>query len=109
LDDLLALYHWLKTHANFAGFLFSGPEKLANIFWIRALLNWLNPRKHVWNLVILVALGMGIALVMAEFLSEGAPQQSVMLIVLIVFIGIEGAGVLLGYVLFKQFLGLFRS
>lgn len=109
LDDLFALYQWLKAQANFAGFLFGGMEKLVHISSTRALINWLDPRKHVWNSVILAALGMGIALVMVEAIGEGAPNHSVMLMVLTVFIGIEGAGVLLGYVLFKQFLGIFRS
>jgi hypothetical protein len=109
LDDLFVLYQWLKVHANFAGFLFGWMEKLVNIPWVHALTNWLNPRKHTWNSVILVALGMGIALVMAEAIGEGMPSHSVVLMVLTVFISIEGFGVLLGYVLFKQFLGIFRS
>jgi hypothetical protein len=108
-DDLMALYPWLQAHARFAGFLFDGIEKASKISWVRSLINWLNPRKHTWNAVILAALGLGIALVMAEAIGEGAPNQNVILLVLAVFIGIEGAGVLLGYVLFRQFLGITRS
>ncbi len=44
-----------------------------------------------------------------EVLGEGAPNRSIILLMLTVFIGIEGAGVLLGYVLFRQFLGIVRS
>ena len=109
LDDLYALYQWMQIHARFAGGLFSWIERLANISWVRAIVNWFNPRKHRWNIVILVALGMGTALVMAEAIGEGAPNRSLIVLVLTVFIGIEGAGVLLGYVLFGQFLGIVRS
>jgi len=109
IDDLVALYRWLQVHAHFAGFLFGGMEKLAKISWARAILHWLNPRQHAWNVVVLAALGMGTALVVAEAIGEGAPNQSIFLLVLTVFIGIEGTGVLQGYVLFKQFLGIMRS
>jgi hypothetical protein len=109
LDDLFALYQWVKVHANFAGFLFGWIEKLASIPWVHALANWLNPRKHPWSSVVLVALGMGVALVAAEAIGEGMPSRSVVLTVLTVFISIEGLGVLLGYFLFKRFLGIFRS
>lgn len=109
MDDLFALYQWLQVHAHFAGFLFSGMERLAKVSWARAIIHWLNPRKHPWNVVILAALGMGAALVVAEAIGEGAPNQSIILLVVTVFIGIEGAGVLLGYILFRQFLGIVRS
>jgi hypothetical protein len=108
LDDLFALYQWAKAHANF-GFPFDWIERLASIPWVHALADWLNPRKHPWSSVVLVALGMGIALVTAEAIGEGMPSRSVILTVLTVFISIEGLGVLLGYVLFKRFLGIFRS
>jgi len=108
-DDLVALYHWLQAHARFAAFVFDRTEKLSKISWVHSLINWLNPRKHTWNMVILAALGMGIALVMAEAIGEGVPNQRIILLVLAVFIGIEGAGVLLGYLLFRQFLGITRS
>ena len=83
-------------------------EKFVNIAWMRSLINWLNPRKHAWNFVILVALGMGVAFLTAEAIGEGAPAQNVIPLILAVYIGIEGAGVLLGYVLFRRFLGIFR-
>jgi hypothetical protein len=109
LDDLLALYRWLEAQAHDASFLFSQMEKLARISWMRAFINGLNPRQHSWNFVILVALGMGIALVIVEAIGEGAPDPGAMLMVLTVFIGIEGVGVSLGYALYRRFLGIFRS
>jgi len=107
-DDLFSLYQWIKAHARFPGFLFRGMEKFVNIAWMRSLINWLNPRKHAWNFVILVALGMGTAFLIAEAIEEGAPARNVIPLILAVYIGIEGAGVLLGYVLFRRFLGIFR-
>jgi hypothetical protein len=109
LDDFSALYQWLQAHAHFARGLFMWIERFAAIWWVRAVANWLNPRKHTWNLAILAALGMGVALVLAEAIGEGAPDRSRILLVLTVFIGIEGAGVLLGYILFRQYLGIVQS
>jgi hypothetical protein len=48
-------------------------------------------------------------LVIVEAIGEGAPDPGAMLMVLTVFIGIEGVGVSLGYALYRRFLGIFRS
>jgi hypothetical protein len=109
LDGLPALYRWAKVHAHWGGGIFRWMEKLAGVSRVRAAADWFNPRKHTWRFVIPAALGMGIALVLAEAIGEGAPQNSAIPMVLAVFIGLEGAGVLLGYVLFRRFLGIFRS
>ncbi len=109
LDDLMALYIWAKAHAGFAGPFFCRIEEhITANSGACVLLNWLNPRKHVWNAILLAALGMGLALLLTEALGEGLPQRNLFLTVLAVFVGIEGTGVLLGYALFKQYLGLFR-
>jgi hypothetical protein len=113
LDDLWALYQWLKEHASFAASIFLRLEKavsyLLDMSWARAITSWLNPRKHSWNIVILLALAMGIFLIVAETTGEGLPQARLILLVFGVFIGIESAGVLLGYALFRRFLGIFRN
>jgi hypothetical protein len=112
LDDLWALYQWFKDHASFAASLFLRLEKavsnLVNMSWGRALTSWLNPRKHPWSIAALLALGMGILLIAAEAIGEGLPQARLILLVFGVFIGVESAGVLLGYALFRRFLGIFR-
>ena len=56
----------------------------------------------------MLALGMGIFFIAAETAGEGLPQSRLILLVFGVFIGIESAGVLLGYALFRRFLGIFR-
>lgn len=76
---------------------------------MRGLLGWLNPRRHRWNLVILAAAAMGLMLVAVEFLAEGMPTNlGRALMVVGVYAGIGGAGVVLGYVLFEKYLGIFR-
>jgi hypothetical protein len=109
LDDLLALCRGLKARTGFTGFPFRWIENAVQISWVQSFLGWLNPRKHAWNAVVLVALGLGIALILAETLGEGAPDTRRILLVLSAVIGIETCGVLMGYALFKSYLGLVRS
>jgi hypothetical protein len=109
VDDLLAFYHWPGIRARFAGSFCGWMEKLAALPWVRAPIAWLNPRRHPWRAVILVALGLGLALVTAEAIGEGVPNPSVIWLVLTLFITLEGSGVLLGYVLFRQYLGIFSG
>ena len=56
----------------------------------------------------MAALGMGLLLLLSEALGEGPPDQTRILLVTGVFVGIEGSGVLLGYALFECYLSLFR-
>jgi hypothetical protein len=109
VDDLLAFYHWPGIRARFAGSFWGWMEKLAALPWVRAPIAWLNPRRHPWRAVTLVALGLGLALVTAEAIGEGVPNPSVIWLVLTLFITLEGSGVLLGYVLFGQYLGIFSG
>lgn len=109
LDDLLAIYDRLKTHAGPVLGMFDGLERLAGAQLLRRLLAWLDPRRHAWNFVLPAALLTGILLMTAEALGEGlAPQMSTVVLVAAVFIGIEGMGVLIGYGLLGSWLGVFR-
>jgi hypothetical protein len=109
LDDLAALYAWLKSRAGFAAAIFSFCEMCAGWPWLRRLVSWLNPRRHAWNIPILLGLGMGASAFLGEALGEGGfPAEGKFLPVMSVFIGIEAAGVLLGYALLAPFLGIFR-
>jgi hypothetical protein len=109
LDDLRMVYQWIKSRAKFAAGFFQWMEKCCNFPPVRAVLNWLNPRKHAWNFVILLALAMGVGLVLVEAVSEGAPDRNVLLMVLAVFVGIEGTGIIFGYALFRHYLGIFHQ
>jgi hypothetical protein len=113
LDDLAAIYLWLRLHPGPAGFVFAWFEKIIAFGWVRAFLEWINPRKHAgrqaWNLVILVGLAMGIFFFLAEVRSEGAPGPQVILAVIAIFVSMEGVGVLTGYLLLNRYLGIFLA
>jgi len=83
-------------------------EKLTTFPPLHRLLGWLNPRRHRWNLVILMAVAMGLLLVLVEAVAEGmAPNLSRALLVVGVYVSLEGAGVVLGYLLFGKYLGIY--
>ena len=76
---------------------------------MRRLVDWLNPRRHPWNLVILLALGMGILLAAAEALGEGLSSNwRLARLVLSVFVSMEGLAVATGYLLLGNYLGIYR-
>lgn len=84
-------------------------EKLTTFPPIRRLLGWLNPRRHPWNLVILAGVAIGLLLVLVEVFAEGkSPNLGRALLVVGVYVGIESAGVALGYMLFGEYLGFFQ-
>jgi hypothetical protein len=109
-DDLVAIYAWLRNRLRFAAGLFTWLEKIVALPPVRKSFGGLNPRTHRWNLVVLVAVVLGVSLVLAEALAEGlSPNLGRVLLVFGVYIGIEGAGLALGYVLLGRFLGIFQE
>lgn len=109
LDDLASIYRWLKAHVGSFAVLFQLVEVVVGLPPVHVVLNWLNPRKHAWNLVILVGVLMGIELVLAEMLAEGGPAAGRFVLIVAIFIFLECAGVLIGYALLAKPLGLFRQ
>ena len=110
IDDLGAVYVWIKAHSAFFIRLFQIIEKFLDHLWIRSLFGWLDLRKHPWNLVIVAAIIMGSALAAADAIGEGiSPIPGRFVIVISVFIGIESTGILFGYALLARFLGIYRS
>ncbi len=110
MDDFVAIYRWFKSYAGLAVGLFNLAEKFVNLAWMRALLEWLNPRRHNWNFIVLIAVATGIALASAEAIGEGAsPDFGRFVLVMSVFIFIGGIGVLVGYRLLGKFLGLYQD
>jgi hypothetical protein len=106
LDDIAAIYQAVKFRRG----VISPSGSLAKISWLHRLFDWLNPRQHKWHLVILAALGMGVILLLAEAINEDlSTNMNIALLVIAVFVGIEGLGVILGYFLFGEFLGIFRK
>ncbi len=112
IDDLVAAYQWEKVHTDPSDpslALDSVLEKLLTLSLVRSVFRWLNPRKHPWNIAILLGVFMGIALLRLEMSGEGgSPQIGKLAMVAAVFIGAECGGVLLGYALLAKPLGLFR-
>ena len=113
IDDLAITYQWQKARANPSNPLLAIDkmlEKLLNLSLVRTILHWLNPRRHPWNLVILLGVCMGIALLLADFSGEGGPPQLGRLaLVASIFISVEFVGVLAGYALLAKPAGLFRQ
>ncbi len=109
LDDLACLYQWLRTRLSKIGFLFHGVEALARRTFIRMLARWLNPRQHAWDLILLVALAVGMSLVAAASILEEIPSLQSFLFILGILVGLEAAGVVLGYVLFNNYLQIFKT
>jgi hypothetical protein len=109
IDDLASVYRWLKARTGHLAVLYNMFEKIRDVPFVRPVLSWLNPRKHTWNVCILIGLLMGLVLALVETTARGGPQQiGRFAIVAAVFMSLEGAGVLLGYALLAKPLGLFR-
>jgi hypothetical protein len=113
IDDLVIAYQWEKARINPSNPLFAllgVLEKLLTLPLMRSIFHWLNPRRHPWNIVILLGVFVGIALLLSELIGEGGPPQLGRLtMIATIFIGVEFGGVLLGYILLAKPVGLFRS
>lgn len=113
IDDLVIAYQWEKARIKPSSPLLAldvALEKLLALPLVRSILLWLNPRSHPWNIVILLGILMGMALLFAELRGEGgSPQPGRLSMVAAIFICVELGGVLLGYAMLAKPLGLFRS
>lgn len=110
LDDLAAVWNWMKTRWPSLSPILGGVEKIAARPWSQPVWKWLNPRQHPWRIPLLASAAIGLALVIFEMIGEGAPdslRQTV--IVAVVFIGLEACGLLLGYALLRRWLGVFHG
>jgi hypothetical protein len=108
IDDLTSIYRSARSHISFLSRIFHWVDHVIDSSNVQRILNWLNPRKHQWNLIIILALIMGAAVLFAEIVSEGAPNSNKLILVTAVYISMEGLGVIFGYLLFNQFLGIVR-
>ncbi len=110
IDDLAAVYRSLKAHIGPLAVFCTLLENILGWSLLRAVLDWLNPREHTWNLAIVLGIVAGIMLTLAETLGEGGSSQQVGRFALLatLFVSLECIGVLLGYSVFAKPLGLFR-
>jgi hypothetical protein len=110
LSILFAIFQAMSRHFGRAAGYLTWMGKLTAFPPVRGPLGWLNPRRHRWNLVILAAVAIGLLLVMVEAVAEGmSPNLGRALMVVGVYVSLEGAGVALGYLLFGKYLGIFRT
>lgn len=65
-------------------------------------------RKHAWHFALLAGVAVGSALMLVEGLSEGMPDKRVIMTIFSIYISMEGAAILIGYLLLDQFLGIIR-
>ena len=92
IDDLTSIYRSARSHTFFLSFIFRWVDHVIDSSNVQRILNWLNPRKHQWNLIVVLALIMGAAILLAEIVSEGAPNSNKLILVTAVYISMEGMG-----------------
>jgi hypothetical protein len=112
IDDLAVLYRWLKSNMDRSSIFFTTCEQILGSSFLRPIVNWLNPRKHAWNGILLFGMLIGLALALAEAVGEGglgSNQPHRFVAVATLFIGLEASGVLVGYAFLAKPLGLFRQ
>lgn len=110
LDDVAAIYHWLKKRGSFIASLCDAVETIIGLPALQVLFGWLNPRKHRWNFAILMALALGILVTLSQAIGEGiAPGGGRFVLLVTIFISGEALAVLLGYGLLARHLGVFRD
>lgn len=110
LDDLVGIYQTLKPRSGYLASLIASIEHALGSFTRGKIRDLINPRKHEWNLVALIAILMGVSLAFTQIVGEGLSWgYGQALQVEVVYIVLEVAGVFLGYALLRRFLGLVRQ
>ena len=110
IDDLTGIFRDLTSRAGFLPRRADMIQKRAGSPRFRGITDFFNPRLHEWNLLALIALLMGFSIAFAEIFGDGAAAGfGRALLVGVVFIVLESAGVFLGYALLRRFLGIVRS
>lgn len=106
LNDVGAIADAVCARLGIANLLGAPVRFLARMPIVR----WLNPRRHPWAPMLLLALLLGALLWLAEMLGEGGGQVRLGLALLVaaIFLGGECFAVIVGYVLLARPLGLFR-
>jgi hypothetical protein len=110
IDDLAGIYLILKPRSGYLGRIISSIEEGAGSSTLRRMVDLFNPRKQEWNFLALIAIPLGSILALVEIFGEGFPGGiGHALLIAIVYVVLESAGVFLGYALLRRFLGLIRS
>jgi hypothetical protein len=109
LDDLASLRLSFSERLRFSRAAKPLAKKAPSHTSAPILFGWLNPRRHRWGIVITAGILFGTFLVVQE-LGEGtgSPHGGKRLLVIVVYLALETAGVLTGYALLAEPLQLFR-
>src|SRR2546430_13044658 len=65
IDDLVSMYRWFKANTGHFSVLLTPFEKTLGSSFLRPLVNWLNPRRHTWNGILLFWILIGVLLALA--------------------------------------------
>lgn len=109
-DELADLGVWLGNRGSFPAAIIRGVEKVFAGFADSPVVHSLNPRKHPARFAIVVSIVAGLVLALFKAISEQLfSEPGRLALVAVIFIVIEGLGVLIGHFLFTRYLGVFRT
>ncbi len=109
VDDVIVICEAMKSATPRLAPVYVALDRLQRAPWPHRFASWINPRRFRWRLPLLSGAILGLALLTAEFWSEGLPSHYArILLVALIFIGFETTTVLMGYALLEQPIGLFR-
>ncbi len=106
IDDLIAIYRWLRAHIGVLGLALVPLEKIVRSHAFHLLAGWLNPRRYPYSIV-LVSLGVGALLAISEAVGDPGPVTFA-LHRFAIFVGLGGGGIVIGYLFLAKPLGIFR-
>jgi len=113
-DDLAAVWRgisdWLRKRATWLVPILDRLEAFFVSRSIHLMVSWLNPRRHPWRMGMIISMGLGLGLVITQTIGEGLPSDPYhLLLVSLVLFGGEAFGVMIGYLLFGKYLGIYRD
>jgi hypothetical protein len=110
IDDMVGILQTLKPRSGYIARVIASIENGPPSSTLRRMVDLFNPRKQEWNFLALIAIPLGSILALVEIFGEGFPGGiGHALLIAIVYVVLESAGVFLGYALLRRFLGLIRS
>ena len=110
IDDIAAVVSGTANRFKFFEFNFFRLHKLWRTFFLKRIINLLNPRLHKWNPAIIAAFLAAVIMTLNQTLGEKVyPGSAHFIIIVIIFMSFETGAVLLGYLLFADYLGIFRK
>jgi hypothetical protein len=110
IDILSDLYSLTKNKIKLANYFFNKIEMLIRTLKLKSTINWLNPRKHRWNIIIIFGILVGVLFAFNEGIGEnwiGYGNRAILLFS--IFVGGELIIIFMFYLLFSNYLGLFHK